>query len=245
MSEKGACPWESQLVEVKSRHGWSTKVYAPLLCHRWKLFARKPKVALRALYQLPPNTIRAILEHLYANTPVSRMNLPAFKACKIINKIPFESTYHQDILDLLHNKATTDFRIIPSDSKEPLCVHRFILYARSNFFRKLFTTQKDVDSFQEEKMGKDALDIFSEYLYTGQLEFKNPVAAIELIGSGKYYEFRDPNEIDFLVMNSLQSSLNEENAPHVKAKAIQLGLENVTALVENTKFSSSRVKSIN
>jgi hypothetical protein len=86
-------------------------VYEPLIQHRWAFYARDPQQALGKLQQLPPNTIQAILEHLYANTPVARTNLPAFKACKIVDSIPFESTYHRDMTSLLMDESSSDLSL--------------------------------------------------------------------------------------------------------------------------------------
>ena len=80
MSEQPSFPWASQMIEIKARNGqWSVHVYEPLIRHRWAFYARDRTQALQKLQLLPPTTIQAILEHLYANTPVARTNLPAFK----------------------------------------------------------------------------------------------------------------------------------------------------------------------
>jgi len=81
-------PWASQMVPITSRSGWSTRVYEPLIRHRWNFYSREPAQALAKLQQLPPNTIQAILEHLYANAPVARANLSAFNARRIVDSIP-------------------------------------------------------------------------------------------------------------------------------------------------------------
>ena len=224
--------WESQLVEVKSRLGWSKKVYGPILFHRWKLYSIKKKVALDYLYQLPPNTIQAILEHLYANTPVARTNLPAFKACKIISSLPFQSTYYQDILNLLNDKQTADFKMIPRDDNDPILVHSYIMYARCGLFKELFKENPKLKSFSEKKMGKKALSIFIEYIYTGRLNSNDGEAILEIIGSGAFYKCRDPKEIDFLVINLLESLVKNGNADAIRNRALELGLENIDSFID-------------
>lgn len=228
-------PWESQLVEIKSRVGWSIKAYAPLLQHRWKLFARKRQTALEKLYNLPPNTITAILEHIYANCPIARTNLPAFKNCSVVSDLPFASTYHQDIMNLLHDTETCDFSFFPNDSEEPLRVHRFILYARSGFFKRQISADSNFVEHHDKNIGAKALQMLAEYIYTGELEVTDPVAAIDLFGAGKFYECRDPNEIDFLVTNAVLKLITDENSAAIKQKAQEKGLNNLISQIENVE----------
>lgn len=227
-----AFPWASQMIEVRSRSGWSTKVYEPLIRHRWAFYARDPTEAMKKLQQLPPNTIQAILEHLYANTPVARTNLPAFKACKIVDSIPFESTYHRDMTSLLEDEATSDFSLIPRDSSDRVSVHRFMLFARSGFFRKQFQDNPTMFQFQDPNMSKVALQMFAGYLYTGRLDPIDPVGFVDLIQAGKNYQLRDPEEIDFLAMNALAKFLSPQNHVEIKTRAEQRNLPEVVALVQ-------------
>lgn len=227
-------PWESQLVEIKSRHGWSKKVYGPLLYHRWKLYAQKKMVALNYLYQLPPNTIHAILEHLYANTPVARTNLPAFKSCKIISSLPFQSTYYQDILSLLNDKQTADFSIIPCDDDEPILVHSYIMYARCGLFRELFRENPKLKSFNEKKMSQKSLKLFIEYVYTGRISAGAGIEIMEMLGSGAFYKCRDPTEIDFLVMSMLKSIIDKDNVDAFRERATELGLDNIDSFIDSS-----------
>lgn len=228
-------PWESQLVEIKSRVGWSIKAYAPLLQHRWKLFARKRQAAIDKLYNLPPNTITAILEHIYANCPIARTNYPAFKTCSIVSDLPFQSTYHQDIMNLLHDTETCDFSFYPNDSDEPLRMHRFILYARCGFFKKQISNDQNFVEHHDKNIGSKALPMLAEYIYTGELEVTDPVAAIDLFGAGKFFECRDQSEIDFLVLNAIMKQISDENAPAIKQKALEKGINNLVAQIENVE----------
>ncbi|OHT08285.1 hypothetical protein TRFO_04889 [Tritrichomonas foetus] len=232
MTETEHFPWEDQLVEIKSRVGWSIKAFTPLLQHRWKLFARKRQTALQKLYNLPPNTISAILEHLYANCPIARTNLPAFKNCSIVSDLPFQSTYRQDILNLLHDTETCDFSLLANDSDEPVRVHRFILYARCGFFRRNISENPNFLEYRDQNMSKNALPMFAEYLYTGELEVTDPVAAIDLVGSGKTYEFRDQDEIDFLAMNAITKQLTEENAAPIRKRAVEKNMTNLVTQID-------------
>ncbi|OHS93358.1 hypothetical protein TRFO_40353 [Tritrichomonas foetus] len=225
-------PWASQMIEVRSRSGWSTKVYEPLIRHRWAFYARDQNQALQKLQQLPPNTIQAILEHLYANTPVARTNLPAFKACKIVDSIPFESTYHRDMTSLLEDESSSDFSLLPRDSNDRVNVHRFMLFARSGFFRQQFKANPTMFQFQDPNMSKVALQMFAGYLYTGRLEPLDAVGFVELFQAGKNYQLRDPDEIDFLAMNALSKLLSPQNAVEIKARAEQRQLQEVVNLVQ-------------
>ena len=224
-------PWASQMIQITSRSGWSTKVYEPLIRHRWAFYNRDPSQALAKLQQLPPNTIQAILEHLYANTPVARTNLPAFKACKIVDSIPFESTYHRDMTNLLQDERTCDFSLLPRDSEDRVNVHRFMLFARSGFFRQQFEQNPAMFQFRDPNMCRTALQMFAGYLYTGRLEPLDAVAFVDLFGAGENYQLRDKEEIDFLAMNALSKMLTPQNAVAVKARAEQRGIQKVIELV--------------
>ena len=224
-------PWASQMIQITSRSGWSTKVYEPLIRHRWAFYNRDPSQALAKLQQLPPNTIQAILEHLYANTPVARTNLPAFKACKIVDSIPFESTYHRDMTNLLQDERTCDFSLLPRDSEDRVNVHRFMLFARSGFFRQQFEQNPAMFQFRDPNMSRTALQMFAGYLYTGRLEPIDAVAFVDLFGAGENYQLRDKEEIDFLAMNALTKMLNPQNAVEVRARAEQRGIQKVIEVV--------------
>jgi hypothetical protein len=219
------------MINVRSRSGWSTKVYEPLIRHRWGFYARDSQQALSKLQQLPPNTIQAILEHLYANTPVARTNLPAFKACKIVDSIPFESTYHRDMTALLMDESSADFDMLPRDSDDRVNVHRFMLFARSNFFRQQFEAKPTMFQFRDPNMSRVALQMFAGYLYTGRLEPLDAVGFVDLFGAGENYQLRDKEEIDFLAMNALGKLLSPHNAAEVRARAEQRGLAAVINLV--------------
>jgi hypothetical protein len=219
------------MIEVRSRSGWSTKVYEPLIRHRWPFYARDPAQALAKLQILPPNTIQAILEHLYANTPVARTNLPAFKACKVVDSIPFESTFHNDMTALLNDTASADFSLIPRDTEEKLGVHRFILFARSNFFRLQFQANPDMAQFRDPNMNSIALRMFAGYLYTGRLEPLDHVGFVDLFGAGQNYQLRDTEEIDFLAMAALSKILSPQNSAEIRARAEERHLDQVIALV--------------
>lgn len=225
-------PWASQMIEVRSRSGWATKVYEPLIRHRWAFYARDPSNALAKLQQLPPNTIQAILEHLYANTPVARTNLPAFKACKIVDSIPFESTYHRDMSSLLEDESTCDFALLPRDSGDRVNVHRFMLFARSQFFRSKFKENPTMFQFQDPNMSRSALQMFAGYLYTGRLDAIDAVALVDLFGAGGNYQLRDAEEIDFLAMNALSKLLSPQNYVEIKSRAEQRGLTDVVNMVQ-------------
>ena len=233
MSTQSTFPWASQMIEVKSRSGWSVHVYEPLIHHRWAFYARDPAQALAKLQQLPPNTIQAILEHLYANTPVARTNLPAFKACKVVDSIPFESTYHRDMMNLLDDESTCDFALLPRDSEDRVNVHRFMLYARSGFFRAQFEHNPTLFQFRDPNMSKISLTMFAGYLYTGKLEPLDAVGFVDLIGAGKNYQLRDPEEIDFLAISALQKLLSPQNAVDVKIRAEERNLPEIIQLVQS------------
>ena len=230
-----ASPWASQMVEVTSRSGWSVKVYEPLIRNRWAFYQRDPAAALAQLQKLPPNTIQAILEHLYSNTPVARTNLPAFKACRVVDSIPFESTYHRDMLNFLRDEGSCDFALLPRDSDERVSVHRFMLFARSNFFRQQLEQNPSMFQFRDPNMGRSALHMFAVYLYTGKVEPTDAVALVDLFGAGENYQLRDREEIDFLAMNALTKMLNPQNAAQVSQRAQQRGIQAVLRLV-NEQF---------
>lgn len=225
------------MVEITSRSGWSTKVYEPLIRHRWAFYARDPAAALSQLQKLPPNTIQSILEHLYANTPVARTNLPAFKACRIVDSIPFESTYHRDMIGLLQDEKSCDFSLLPRDSEDRVHVHMFMLFARSNFFRQQFQTNPSMFQFRDPNMNRTALQMFSIYLYTGRIDPIDAVALVDLFGAGENYQLRDKEEIDFLAMSALSKMLNPQNAPLVRERAQQRGVQAVISMI-NEQFPS-------
>jgi hypothetical protein len=222
------------MIEVRARSGSSIKVYEPLLRHRWSLYANDPTTALSKLQLLPPNTVQAILEHLYANMPVSRTNLPAFKACRIIDSIPFTSTYHRDMTALLHDESTSDFLFLPRDGDGGVHVHRFLLALRSGFFRAQFGVDRAASLFRDPNMGQTALQMFTAYLYTGLLEAADPVALVDLFGAGADYQMRDVEEIDFLAMMALKRLLTHENAAAVRARAEERGIQAVIKIANNT-----------
>lgn len=224
-------PWDSQMIEIKSRSGWQIRVYEPLIRHRWSLYNSNPTQALQKLQMLAPTTILPILEHLYANTPVARTNLPAFKTCKIVETIPFESTYHRDMLNFLNDENSSDFHLLPFNSDDHICVHRFMLYARSQFFRSKFIENPLFFQYSDQNMSKVALQMFTAYLYTGKLEALDAVALVELIGAGLIYQLRDPEEIDFLAKTNLPKLLSPQNAYHVKRRAEERNLQDIVELV--------------
>jgi hypothetical protein len=231
------CAWSSHLIEVHARSGWSMKVYEPLIRHRWPFYARDPAGALAKLQMHAPKTIQAILEHLYANTPVARTNLPAFKACKIVDSIPFESTYHRDMTAFLNDASTSDFALLPRDSDQPVNVHRFMLSARSGFFKAKFSSNPDLTEFRDPNMGQSALLMFAGYLYTGRLELLDTVAYVDVIGAGANYQLRDVEEIDFLAISGLRKYLSPQNVADVRARAAERGVTKIVDLV-NELFPS-------
>lgn len=227
-------PWAAQMIEIKSRSGWAAYVYEPLIKNRWPFYAHDPKTALQKLQQLPPTTIQAILEYLYANTPIARTNLPAFKACKIVESIPFESTFYRDMMHFLHDEASTDFALLPRDSDDGVNVHRFMLSTRSAFFKTQFASNPSLFQYRDPQMSRTALNIFAIYLYTGKLEPEDPVALVDLFDAGKNYQLRDQDEIDFLAMKALQQLISPINAPEIKARAQERNLEKVVNFVMQT-----------
>ena len=229
-----SCPWASQMIEIKSRSGWVAQVYEPLIRNRWPFYAQEPNLALQKLQQLPPNTIQAILGYLYANTPIAKTNLPAFKACKILDSIPFESTFYSDMLHFLGDESSSDFSLLPRDSDQPVRVHRFMLSTRSAFFKAQFATNPSLVQFRDSNMSHTALTVFSIYLYTAKLEPQDPVSLVDLFGAGKTYQLRDQEEIDFLAMRALHQLISPQNAPEIKARAQERNLENVINFVNQT-----------
>lgn len=223
-------PWASQMVEIKNAKGWSYYVYEPLIRHRWAFYAREKQEAISKLQKLPSTTVSAILEHLYANTPVAKTNLPAFKNCRVVESIPFESTYHRDMMQLLNDEETCDFRIDPRDNSEGKKLHRFILYARSGFFRQQFDQNPNMATFQDPNMCSAAVKMFAGYLYTGRLDPIDPVALVDLFNAGNNYQLRDTQEIDFLALSSLEKLLNANNVTAVRARAQQRELNEVLQL---------------
>jgi hypothetical protein len=220
------------MIEIRARSGWSTKVYEPLIRHRWPFYAREPAAALAKLQLLPPNTIQAILEHLYANTPVARTNLPAFKSCKIVDSIPFESTYQRDMTAFLNDAATADFSLLPRDSDQPIRVHRFMLHARCDFFRRQFAANPALEQFRDPNMGRSALLMFAGYLYTGRIEFLDVVAYVDLFGAGANYQLRDVEEVDFLASLALRKYLSPQNVTEVRARASERGIQKVIDIID-------------
>jgi hypothetical protein len=216
------------MIEVRARDGWSTKVYEPLIRHRWALYAQDPSAALAKLQFLPAPTLQAILEHLYANTPVVRTNLPVFKSCKIVESIQFESTYVRDLTALLRDASTADFTFLPRQGDDGIRLHRFILTLRSGFFRKLFQTSPNVVEFRDSNMGRPALTMFAGYVYTGQLDPIDPAALADLFGAGATYEMRDVGEMDFLAKAAIADSVDGQNAAAVQQRAAELGIQTVT-----------------
>ena len=162
---------------------------------------------------------------------MARTNLPAFKACKIVDSIPFESTYHRDMTRLLEDESSSDFALLPRDSDDRVNVHRFMLFARSGYFRTQFEQNPSLFQFRDPNMSRTALTIFSIYLYTGKLEPLDPVALVDLFKAGENYQLRDTKEIDFLAMSALQKMLSPQNAPEIKARALERNLEEVVNLV--------------
>ena len=230
--EKIKYPWSSQNINIRGRGGLSIEVYEPLIKHRWSFYARNPKVALQKLGQLPPATIHAILEYLYAGSPIARTNLPAFKACKIIDSHT-QPNYHQDLIRLLQDTSTTDFAFYTKDPNDKIMVHRFFLYARSGFFRDLITQSPETKEYHETIMSHSALDMFIRYLYIGDLEVLDVTTLPELIGSGSRYHTRDPEEIDFLVVSSIQKHISPENAEQTRIKANSLGLQSIVDMIDS------------
>ena len=227
-------PWSHQLIEIRSRDGVSIKAYVPLLKFRWQLFNHSPTMALKKLSQLPFNTVQTILEHLYANTPVSRTNLPAFKACRIVESLPFVSPYQQDIMNLLHDVSSCDFELIAANGESTLPVHKFILSTRCHFFKELFQKSPNEERIKAEKMNSDALQMFAEYIYVGSFKVHSAPAILELYGAGFEYGLRDPEEIDYLATYELKHALDGDNIDAVRAHAEELDVpEEVRTILEN------------
>lgn len=226
-------PWNSQLVEIRSREQAVFKAFAPLLKHRWPLFAKTPTNALKKLSQLPLNTVQAIFEYLYANTPVSRTNLPAFKTCKIIDKLPYVSTYHTDLINLLHDQQSCDFTITGTDPTYRQYVHKFMIYCRSNYFKQKIADDFNYNTEADPNMSPAALEMFAQYLYVGDFEIIDVPALVELLGSGKRYKLRDQDEIDFLAQSAIRENINDENAAAVLERARALERPEIINLVED------------
>ena len=234
MSSSSSPPWSHQLIDIRSRDGVTIKAYVPLLKFRWQLFLQSPAMALKKLSQLPFNTVQTILEHLYANTPVSRTNLPAFKACRIVESQPFVSTYQQDILNLLHDVSSCDFELIAANGESTLPVHKFILSTRCHFFKELFQKSPNEERVKAEKMNSDALQMFAEYVYVGSFKVHSAPALLELYGAGFEYGLRDPEELDYLATYELKQALDADNINAVKAHAEELDIpEEARAILEN------------
>ena len=235
-----AVPWEHQLIDVKSRDGVITKAYAPLLKFRWPLFQKSPSIALKKLSQLPYNTVLAILEHIYANTPISHTNLPAFKTCKIVEALPFVPTYHQDLLNMMHDISSCDFELIAANGETTLPVHKFILSARCAFFKDLFISNPGEERLKVEKMEGEALQMFAEYVYIGEFTVTSVPALLELFGSGKEYGLRDPEEINYLALEELKHGINKDNIESVRAHAEELDIPaEATAIIEDANIETS------
>jgi hypothetical protein len=132
---------------------------------------------------------------------------------------------------LLNDTSTSDFTLVPRDSANGISVHRFMLFARSHFFRQQFEANPELTQFRDPNMNQIALQMFAGYLYTGRLDSLDPVGFVDLFGAGKNYQLRDIEEIDFLAMNALGKVLAPQNAAEVRARAAERGLEAVTALV--------------
>jgi hypothetical protein len=220
------------MIDVRARDGCSMKVYEPLLRHRWALYAQDPPTALAKLQLLPGPTLQAVLEHLYANVPVVRTNLPVFKSCRIVESIPFESTYVRDLTALLRDASTSDFSLLPRDGDDGVRLHRFILALRSAFFRRLFQTSADVAEFRDPNMGRAALAMFAGYAYTGQLDPVEVPALVDLFGAGATYEMRDPGEIDFLAKAAIADRVDAQNAAAVRRRAAERGIQAVIDIVD-------------
>jgi hypothetical protein len=233
-------PWEQQLVEITSRDGVKTKAYAPLLKFRWPLFQKSPSSALKKLSQLPFNTVQSILEHIYANTPVSRTNLPAFKACKIIDAIPFIPTYREDLLNMMRDISQCDFELVAANGETTMPVHKFILSARCSYFKNLFVSNPTEQRFKVEKMNGEALRMFMEYVYIGDFSIVSVPALLELFGSGKEYGLRDPEEIDYLAADELKHRISKDNIEAVRAHAAEIDIPvHALAIIESANIEET------
>jgi hypothetical protein len=191
------------------------KVYEPLIRHRWALCARDPSAALAKLQVLPAPTLQAILEHLCADAPVVRTNLPVFKLYKIVESIPFESAYVRDLTALLRDASTSDFALLPRDADDGVRVHRFIL-ACAPHSSGGFQTGLDVGEFRDPSMGRSARAMFAEDVDTGQLDPIDAPAVVDLFGTGAAYEMRDVGEIDFLAKAAIAEGVDAQNAAAVR-----------------------------
>jgi hypothetical protein len=132
---------------------------------------------------------------------------------------------------LLMDESTSDFSLLPRDSDDRVNVHRFMLFARSNFFRQQFEAKPTMFQFRDPNMSRVALQMFAGYLYTGRLEPLDAVGFVDLFGAGENYQLRDKEEIDFLATNALAKLLSPQNAMEVRARAEQRGLTAVINLV--------------
>jgi hypothetical protein len=136
---------------------------------------------------------------------------------------------------LLNDAATADFTLLPRDTDDGVRVHRFMLFARSNFFRQHFEANAAMVEFRDPNMNNVALKMFAGYLYTGKLEPLNPVGFVDLFGAGQNYQLRDPEEIDFLATSALTKLLSAQNAPEIRSRAEERHIEQVLTLV-NEQF---------
>jgi hypothetical protein len=212
-------PWASDVLEITSRSGWTTKVYKPLIRHRWPFYAEDPVAALDQLQKLPASTIACTLKHLYAHTPLPRGMLASLKSCRIVESP--ESQHPRDMAAFLADKASTDFSLLSRDCDDPVRLHRFMLAVRSGFFRRRFREDSALTELRDPDMCHEAVEMFARYLYTGKVVLGDIVAAVDLFGAGAKYELSDPEEIDFLALKAIQASLSPQTAGEVLARATE------------------------
>ncbi len=159
-----------------------------------------------------------------------------------------------DFLNLNGDKATSDVTIVVEGKK--FYAHRLILAARSEYFKKMF-----YGGFQEEtqeiielkEIGKEAFKTILEYLYGGQLAFKDTdtkvISILEIYRACNQLQL--PRETESICLLKLEKSLDFQDCLEELKRAYDLGLgESLFAeaifryLVADTHFADPRCSNL-
>ncbi|KAJ6252259.1 regulator of chromosome condensation [Anaeramoeba flamelloides] len=113
---------------------------------------------------------------------------------KSLNALQIENQYKEKpfskiIDDLYENQESKDFTIKIKNEKE-IKIHKFILQARSTYFRQLFNSQSWIRSWNDPKVSSiPALNILIEFLYFDQIDISNFCKDLETaLGLAEHYQ---------------------------------------------------------